>query len=508
MARFAGAPTKARPGPSNIQGKASRTYEGGAGYTAGDPHVELFNAAVSGLLTDKFYESGDERVRRLVSLVPKCEPEWLANFTEWLRDVAHLRSAPIVIAAEYGRANLPHRRTVVASALKRPDEPGEMLGYWLAMYGRPIPSWLKRGVADAVVRLYSERSLVKWDGQGQAWRFGDVIEMVHPKPKAPWQADLFRYALDRRRHPDCEIPESLRELRLDRDWINTPKEARRARFANEELPNTFNWERLAGWLPEGMDAAAWEKVLPNMGPMALIRNLNNLDRAKVSTATRLTVSQRLTDPNEIKRSKLMPFRYLTAYKNLETDNYKVALNDGADVALANLPRIPGRTLIMVDCSGSMGSPVGGRGSRDPLRLSQLAGFMAEAVARACDDSMIVCYDTQPLTRHVVQPHVGVLTASATDVYTARGGTNTWSCAEWAVQQEHFDQVLILTDEQSHDRDSGSIRIPVVTWNLAGYSRHMADHGKPNRYLVSGIGDTPLQVLPSLLKRATGSWPWA
>jgi hypothetical protein len=114
-----------------------------------------------------------------------------------------MRSASVVIGAEYARAGMPDSRAVVASALQRADEPGELLAYWLSRYGRPIPSRVKRGVADAVRRLYTERALLKWDGAARGWRFGDVIEMVHPRPSADWQGDLFKFALDRRRHADA-----------------------------------------------------------------------------------------------------------------------------------------------------------------------------------------------------------------------------------------------------------------------------------------------------------------
>jgi hypothetical protein len=71
-----------------------------------------------------------------------------------------------------------------------------------------------------------------------------------------------------------------------------------------------------------------------------------------------------------------------------------------------------------------------------------------------------------------------------------------------------DRVIILTDEQSMDRDDGSIQVPVITWNLASYNVHHAAHGAKNRYLVGGVTDTVLQTLPAVIARgSTGRWPW-
>lgn len=503
MARFSNTPTLAAPGPTNIQGVPTRTFEGGSGFTPGDPHTELFNAAVSGFLTDQFYESGDARVDRLIGLVPQCEPEWLVGFIGWLRDVVNMRSASVVLAAEYARAGHPQGRKVVDSALLRADEPGEMLGYWLGRYGRPIPSRVKRGVADAVRRLYTERALLKYDGQGRGWRFGDVIEMVHPTPSAPWQGDLFRYALDRRRH-DERSPVSLGTVQTVLDYTAAPEEVRRE-MMRCGLPEGFTWERLAGWLPGGMDAEAWQAVIPQMGVMALLRNLNNFDRAQITLNAQDDVRARITDRERIKAARLMPFRFLSAYAALEADTYKLAVAHGADVALENLPHLPGSTLVMVDCSGSMSSPAGSGKSRSPLSLSVVAGFMAEALARRCDQATIVTYSNDPIAQHAPQPHVPVLRAGTDGRYRPTGGTYTWSCAERSYTGQ--DRVVIITDEQAHDTDNGIIHVPVVTWNLAGYRGHHANHGRANRYLVAGFNDSAIQILPSVIQRSTGKWPW-
>jgi len=98
---------------------------------------------------------------------------------------------------------------VIASVLQRADEPGELLAYWLAGHGRTIPKPVKRGVADAVARLYSERARLKWHSPLRSVRFGDVLELTHPAPVAAWQAALFGYAIDRRHNRAAAVPAQL-----------------------------------------------------------------------------------------------------------------------------------------------------------------------------------------------------------------------------------------------------------------------------------------------------------
>jgi hypothetical protein len=102
----------------------------------------------------------------------------------------------------------------VASALQRADEPGEALAYRMAAHGRTVPKPVKRGIADAVARLYHERSLLKYDTASHGFRFGDVLDLTHPSPAADkaWQGALFAYALDRRHGRDTAPPGSLAVL--------------------------------------------------------------------------------------------------------------------------------------------------------------------------------------------------------------------------------------------------------------------------------------------------------
>lgn len=139
------------------------------------------------------YESADGRDSRYVDLVHEvavADADWTARFLAWLRTGAHLLSASLVGGLEAARAliaaGIPGGRQIVASALQRADEPGEALAYWTGAYGRKIPKAVKRGIADAALRLYNERAVLKWDTASKGFRFGDVA------------AALFGLALARR----------------------------------------------------------------------------------------------------------------------------------------------------------------------------------------------------------------------------------------------------------------------------------------------------------------------
>lgn len=250
------------------------THQGSAGYSR-DAKSELFLLAVSNMVGEStFYEAGgsrDTRFEELVHTVALDDPDWLGRFIPWLRGEANMRSASLVAAAEAVKARLAAgehggNRQMVDAACQRADEPGEMLAYWTSRHGRALPKPVKRGVADAVRRLYNGKSLLKYDTDSKGFRFGDVIDLVHPTPAAdkPWQGELFRHALDRRHGRDgASLPEGNRTLAAREALMALPVAERRAVLladggAERLAAAGMTWEALAGWLQGPMDAAAWE----------------------------------------------------------------------------------------------------------------------------------------------------------------------------------------------------------------------------------------------------------
>lgn len=322
MTRFNTRTARAQPASRvTSTGRVLRTYEGGRGRER-DARSELFLLAVSNLVAQQtFYETGsdrDDRYARLVRELAVTDPAWTAGLLGWLRGEGNLRTAAVVGAAEYVKARLdadvtdgPSNRRVVDSVLQRPDEPGELLAYWTATYGRALPKPVKRGVADAVRRLYGGKALLKYDTATRGFRFGDVLNLVHaaPDPAKPWQGELFRYALDRRHHPDTAVPPASDPvLTAHRALMALPAEERRAVVtapdAAERLAAAgMTWEALAGWLRGPMDRAAWEAVIPSMGAMALLRNLRNFDEAGVGDEVAARVAARISDPEQVARSR-------------------------------------------------------------------------------------------------------------------------------------------------------------------------------------------------------------
>lgn len=526
MARFNTKAAKTQP-TSRVTstGRVLRTYQGGRGRER-DARSELFLLSVANFVSQQtFYESGADRDDRFATLVRELavtDPDWTAGLLGWLRGEGNLRTAAVVGAAEYVKARLdagatdgPSNRQVVDSVLRRPDEPGELLAYWTARYGRNIPKPVKRGVADAVRRLYGGKSLLKYDTASKGYRFGDILNLVHaaPDPDKAWQGELFQYALDRRHHPDTAVPPASNQvLTAHRELMALPVERRRAVVtaadgAERLAAAGMTWEALAGWLQGPMDKAAWEAVIPSMGSMALVRNLRNFDEAGVSDEVAARVAAKISDPAEVARSRQFPFRYLAAYQHAPSLRWSYPLERALGHSLANVPALPGRTLVLVDRSGSMF--FSRLSDRSELNRADAAAIFGTALALRAADADLVEFGT---TSKRLDFGASESVLKVLERFGDLGGTDTTSAV-----RSHYrgqDRVLIVTDEQyAYSRHSDPTEqvpadIPVYTWNLAGYRAGHGESGKANRHTFGGLSDAAFRMVPLLESARDADWPWA
>lgn len=493
------------------------TYEGASGY-ARDTKSELFLLAVTSFVAeDSFYEAAAERDARLRDLVTRVAVEdgdWTLRLVRWLRTGVHLRSVALVVAAEAVRARLGAgiaggNRAIVDAAFDRADEPGEFLAYWAGRYGRAYPKPVKRGVADGVVRLYSERSLVKYDGQARGFRFADVLELTHPTPRDERQSALFRHALDRRHDRAETVPGQLAVLGARQRLLAVPVEQRRALLAEGERilgPAGMTWEQVAGWLQGPLDAAAWEALIPSMGYMALLRNLRNFDEAGVSDEVATQVAAKLADPDEVARSRQLPLRFLSAYRTAPSLRWAWSLDRALQASLAGVPSLTGRTLVLVDRSGSMFTRLS---RRSVLTRADGAAVFGAALAVRAASADLVEFGTQSAP---VRFRRSDSVLKVAERMGNLGGTNTAD----AVRRHYrgHDRVVIVTDEQTWAGWRGAepakvvpASVPVYTFNLAGYQYGHGPSGAGNRHTFGGLSDQGFAAIPLLETGRDQRWPF-
>lgn len=493
------------------------TYEGASGF-ARDQKSELFLLGVSNFVGENtFYEGASARDSRFASLaraVAVADPTWMTRFVTWLRREANMRSAALVAALE-GAAGLldsgmPGGRQLVAAALLRADEPGEALAYWHSKYGRTVPKPIKRGIADGATASYNEYSVGKYDTASKGYRFADVIQLTHPTPRDGRQADLFKFALDRRYDSSAEAPASLSILAARKELLALSGEEVRALASNGTLQDRLKaagmtWEALSGVISGGMDSTAWEAVIPSMGYMALLRNLRNFQEKDVDRAVLKTVAKTLADPENVAESRQLPMRFLSAYRAVSNSNFfGQALEDALEASLQNVPSLSGKTLILVDRSGSM---FWNQSERSDLNFADSAALFGSALAVRAENATLVEFGS--LSREVkFKKSDSVL--KMIERFGDLGGTST--SAAVARHFNNHDRVIILTDEQASGRYGGTPGshipkdVPLYNFNLVGY-KYGSEASGPNRYTFGGLTDASFKTIEYVERSRNATWPW-
>lgn len=552
-------PARAPKPTAAIQTVGMTTNAKGAPAFARNAKSELFLLAVGRFFgKDTFYETGLAGTDRLVGLVKQVaveDPSWLLGFVGWLRSSGYIRTAAIVIGLEAaktlvdagltnvrveGHGGRSITRQLVSAGIQRGDEPGEALAYWASKYGNVkvkngrhsaphLPMPVKRGIADGLVRVASERASAKWNTASKGFDWADIIMLTHPKTRERKQDALFKYTLDRKyKGTAAEVPWLLKTLAARKELL--AGEADLAEASTQELRKAgIRWENIASQGP--MTAAKWEAAIGTMNYMALLRNLRNFDQAGISDQAALAVQAKLIDPKEVAASRQFPLRFLTAFVAAPSLRWSYPLAIATDLSLRRVPALAGRTLVLVDTSGSMNADWNGDDDKDDdkpepnvvrPKLWDAAALFGIALAKRSAGVDLYSYSGGRWPNHVKQFHVieGAETLKElkrwqTEGFNGGGGTPTIPALQ-ATFKDH-DRVFLLTDEQ-HDYRTwafGTVggvdkaipaSVPLFTFNIAGYAAGQTE-SKENRYTFGGLNDRAFEMISWVSDAAAQTWPW-
>lgn len=519
---------KAPTGPIGTKksGKPAVTFEGHDGFERKNKSALFLLAAASLGGEDKFYEPGNVGTQRLVALVRKVavkDAEWTAEFLSWLRSEGNIRTASVVGGVEAAdamvKAGIPGGRQIVNSVLQRADEPGEAMAYWEKT--RPpienkdgtftrvlMPKAIKRGIADGAERLYTEFSFMKYDSDRSAVRFGDVIQMVRPNPSQGWKSDLFRHAIEKRHGWDVEPAESLNMIRAQKELRRRFEDAPRIILQQDNLRAAgMTWEDVLSLGGSKLDKAEmWKAILPNLGIMALIRNIRNLDEAGVSDEDVAPAIARLMDPEQIARSRQLPYRFYTAYKNAPSLRWGHALEVALGLSLKNIPELGGRTLILCDTSQSMTQRLS---DKSQMTYQEYAGLFGVALGLR-NEADVYMWADRPLYFPMAK---GSSVLKNLEHYMSQNGkvgygTDLAAAIRGSYEPGKYARMVVISDMQvrRYGRSVIPTDIPIHLFNLAGYAAAIAET-KDNVYELGGLTDHTFKMIKMLEAGESGKWPW-
>ena len=259
------------------------------------------------------------------------------------------------------------------------------------------------------------------------------------------------------------------------------------------------------------DAEQWECLIPRMQFMSTLRNLRNFDEVGISNTIANSVIQKLVDPDEVAKSRQLPFRFYSAFKNVSSLRWSQALETALDYATGNIPELPGRTLILTDTSASMTSRMSDKSTITCLEAAAVFGSaLATKNAGRVD---LFQYADFPAAIPVSRGGSVLRLTEAIAKQVNRCGYGTEIAGSIRRTYQGHNRIIILSDGQGTSRQSsGGVaasvpsNVPVYLFNIEGYSASPMPTGSAARFDLGGLGDSTFGLIP-LLEAGHGAWPW-
>lgn len=368
------------------------------------------------LWEDQFYESGESITDRISSLCAQVTPAQLASLAIEARTSQNLRHVPLLLLAELAKRG--SGSSVVSDAIEKTIQRADELAEFVTVYWRngkmPLSKQVKKGLA-AALRKFDAYQLAKYDRE-KAVRIRDVLFLVHAKPKDDVQAATWKALVD------------------------------------GTLPSADTWEVS---LSAGADKKdTFERLLRenNLGYLALLRNLRNMTEAGVDTGLiRNAILARKG------AQRVLPFRYVAAAR--ACPQLEPHIDQALSGAVGELAPLTGKTIVLVDVSGSMDAPLSAKS--DLKRIDAAA-----ALASLINGDVRMFSFSESLIE--VPPRRGMAGVDALLRSQPHSGT-ALAGAVHAINQLPHDRLIVITDEQATDRGVPNATAPrAYMVNVASY----------------------------------------
>lgn len=480
----------------NKQAKATaKTYEGGEAYTK-NAVSNFFEFMFGSLLGNDFYETSEEQQERLLNLVDEVANEtsyeFVAKVCVFSRNEIGLRSVSQLIGAWLNDKPVEDKRKFYHALVHRPDDMGELFSAVDAL-GQKRSHALVKGCADYLETMDDYKfSKYKMKSATKQWNMYDIVNVCHPKSTK---------AIDD--------------------------------FINGRTPNADRWENVisnAG--NEEERNAEWFRLLKEhkLGYLALLRNVRNIINAIENSRLKDDFSSsgalaelcgQLTDEKAIKKSLVFPYQIYSCYKNNGTTNLDitVALAKAFRISVNNMPNIEGKSLYVLDCSGSMDDKISPKSNISIKEAS--AVYCCSAYLKGEGDFLkFGNYCKQVKLSHLDNPFDIIEKMSAndgvgfgTDMSTVFKWLN--ECGKGHLNGRHYDNYFIFSDFQImesgyywYNRDTPSVKKMVnqriveegshwFSFDLGAYSTTPVNTNSSHVHELTSLSEKIFEFIPLL-----------
>ena len=434
--------------------------------------LELVSILLTSFVSDQFYRQSGDTLDRVKKLLDKVNPKFAAKTAIFARDKFGMRSITHALAGELTSrlGGQEWSKDFYDKVVVRVDDMTEIMSYYLENKtdkSKPkFPNALKKGFASAFDK-FDNYQIAKYKNENKEVKLIDIVNLVHPVPTNSNKDALSKLVVGNLKSTDT--------------WESKLSKAGQEASNEEELTQ--------------LKSDAWGELLTTgkIGYFALLRNLRNI----INQAPQFVglACDLLVDEKMIKSSRVLPFRFATAYEEISklgssSDVRKVmtALHQALDISSVNIPKFDGETLVVLDVSGSM--------SGKPSEIASLFGAML-AKANNCD---VMTFATSAGYKSY-NPMDSILTIRNGFRFSG-GGTNFKDI--FLKANKKYDRFIILSDMQGwmgYTTPASEFNLYkkkfncnpyVYSWDLAGMGTMQLPES--NVFALAGFSDKVFDIM--------------
>lgn len=243
-----------------------------------------------------------------------------------------------------------------------------------------------------------------------------------------------------------------------------------------------------------------------------VRNLRNMEQKGAEEALKIAYAA-LRNPEHVLKSRLLPFRFYAAAREVTRNATRDALNAALDISVANLPKIKGNVAVFADTSGSMGTRVSDKSTISCLDIATLFGAMTTNMVEDGYDYLSCAFATDT-NEAAISKRDSVLTNQnkIQRVNTNGCGTEAWKAFPF-MSRKGFkaDVVVIFSDMQCYGADrnlatewakykQANPKAVLVSVHLNGYGGTQFPPNSKDVITLSGWSESILSYIASYQER--------
>lgn len=420
----------------------------GAKAVVTDPFTGLQRTVLSCLLfEDTFYEDGITAIDRIKELCTQVSCENIMDLACLAAHNYKLRHVPLQLIVEaLKHKNKPKDMAfVISGILTRPDMMTDLLALYWKDGKKCIPYQMNRALKLAFTK-WDEYQLAKYNRDDPV-KLRDVLFMCHAKPESEKQAEVWK--------------------RLVEGTLKTPDTWETRLSAGEDKKESFEDLLKSG----------------KMGKLAILRNMRNMFDAGISKDLVGTELYR-------NMKEMLPFQYIAAAR--EVPQWEDLVDASMIHACSLKPKMDGKTIILVDVSGSMSYPIS---SKSKMTRMDAACGLAILLRECCPDSWVYTFSDgfKP-----VPPRRGMALRDA--IIRSQNHSNTYlgnALQHIYHSDEKYDRLVVITDEQSNDAIPRMAMGKNYILNIAPYQNGVGS--KDEWFTINGFSEASIDFIRELEK---------